>query len=244
MHIEILHVILLGFVKYLWHDVISWLSTEQKSLLVTCLNSIDVSGLGFSPLAGQTLVQFAGSLTGHDFCAISQVAPFVLYDLVPSEGFETWLALSALVPLIWQPMIIQLPQHLVCWQFWLANDLTTNNIHFQHSLEQVINYFPSCTARWTPQWFNKPKFHIIHHLLAHIHQFGPAILFATENFKSFNAVVCDHSVHSNCKAPSCDIRWGMACCNHILHLLSSLWWLFYAMTIHQQHIVNIIMIQW
>jgi hypothetical protein len=121
--VEILHVVLLGFVKYLWRDVISRLSTDQKALLVTRLNSVNVSGLGFSPLAGQTLVQFAGSLTGRDFRAISQVAPFVLYDLVPVECYETWLALSALVPLIWQPIITQLELHLVCSFFLLVFDV-------------------------------------------------------------------------------------------------------------------------
>lgn len=111
--------------------MISQLSTDQKALLVTHLNSINVSGLGFSPLAGQTLVQFAGSLTGHDFHAISQVAPFVLYDLVPVECYKTWLALSALVPLIWQPVITQLELHLVCSFFLLVfNVLFTESIIF------------------------------------------------------------------------------------------------------------------
>jgi len=84
----------------------------------------------------------------------------------------------------------------------------------------VIDYFLSCTAQWTPQWFNKPKFHLLHHLLAHVHWFGPAILFATKGFESFNAVVHDHSVHSNHLTPSHDIGQGMAWCNHICHLLS------------------------
>ncbi|RDB18364.1 hypothetical protein Hypma_000365 [Hypsizygus marmoreus] len=199
--VEILHVILLGFIKYLWRDVISRLKPEQKALLITRLNSFNTAGLGFSPLAGQTLVQYAGSLTGRDFRVISQAAPFVLYDLVPIECFETWLALSAMVPLIWQPAINNLEDHL-------------------HQLEQAIEYFLSCTARWTPRWFNKPKFHLLLHLLAHIRRFGPAILFATEGFESFNAVVRDHSVHSNRLAPSRDIGRGMARCNRIRHLLS------------------------
>ena len=39
-------------------------------------------------------------------------------------------------------------------------------------------------AQWTPRWFNKPKYHILLHLVDHIRQYGPAILFATENFES------------------------------------------------------------
>lgn len=74
--------------------------------------------------------------------------------------------------------------------------------------------------RWTPRWFNKPKFHIIRHLPDHIRRFGPAILFATENFESFNAVIRTHSIHSNRQAPSRDIARGMAQFNRVRHILS------------------------
>ncbi|XP_006464096.1 hypothetical protein AGABI2DRAFT_120883 [Agaricus bisporus var. bisporus H97] len=79
--VEILHVFLLGFIKYLWRDAVTRINDKEKKLLVVRLNSTDVSGLGISPLAGQRLVQYAGSLTGADFCVISQVAPFVLHGL-------------------------------------------------------------------------------------------------------------------------------------------------------------------
>ncbi|KAJ3765415.1 hypothetical protein FB446DRAFT_795072 [Lentinula raphanica] len=155
--VEILHVVLLGFVKYYWRDAISRLSDEQKKVLTHCLSSMDVSGLGFSPLKGETLVQFAGSLTGSNFRAIAQVAPFVLYDLVPKPCFEAWLALSALVPLVWQPVIIDIEEYLPV-------------------LQAAIDRFLNSAAEWTPRWFNKPKFHIIKHLPMHIRRFGPAML--------------------------------------------------------------------
>ncbi|KAF5384421.1 hypothetical protein D9615_003216 [Tricholomella constricta] len=199
--VEILHVILLGFVKYLWRDAISRLSSEQKEILISRLNSLDVSGLGFSRLSGQTLVQYSGSLTGRDFRAISQIAPFVLYDLVPEECFQTWVALSAAIPLIWQPVIERLSVHLA-------------------AMHDAIEHFLDCTARWTPRWFNKPKFHIIRHLMPHVQRFGPAILFATEGFEAFNAVVRNHSVHSNRLAPSRDIGRSMARHNRVRHVLS------------------------
>ncbi|KAJ3764942.1 hypothetical protein FB446DRAFT_655941, partial [Lentinula raphanica] len=194
--VEILHVVLLGFVKYYWRDAISRLSDEQNRVLTHRLSSADVSGLGFSPLKGETLVQFAGSLTGSNFRAIAQVAPFVLYDLVPKPCFEAWLALSALIPLVWQPVITDIEEYLV---------------RYIHSA--AIDRFLSCAVEWTPRWFNKPKFHIIKHLPMHIHRFGPAMLYATEGFESFNAVICDHSVHSNHQAPSRDIARRFAHCN-------------------------------
>ncbi|KIK11230.1 hypothetical protein PISMIDRAFT_19713 [Pisolithus microcarpus 441] len=147
--VEVLHVILLGFVKYFWRDAISRLNDAQKAELQVRLVSFNISGLDIPPLAGKTLVQYAGSLTGHDFRAISQAAPFVLYDLVPRECFEAFLALSSLVPLVWQPCIVNIDEHLVV-------------------LQAAIDHFLNCTARWTPRWFNKPKFHILRHLPDHI----------------------------------------------------------------------------
>ncbi|KAL6306470.1 hypothetical protein BKA93DRAFT_840752 [Sparassis latifolia] len=171
--VEILHVILLGFVKYMWRDVVQNQlknKDDKKNLLATCLSSLDVSGLGISALAGNTLVQYCGSLTGRDFCAIAQAAPFVIYDLVPADCLETWVALSKLIPLIWQPEIENLDVHL-------------------NVLEHEMRHFMLCAARWTIRWFNKPKFHIFLHLIEHIRWFEPAILFATEAFESFNAII-------------------------------------------------------
>ncbi|KAI6137814.1 hypothetical protein BKA82DRAFT_4486738 [Pisolithus tinctorius] len=200
--VEVLHVILLGFVKYFWRDAISRMNDDQKAELQVRLASFDTSGLGIPPLAAQTFVQYAGSLTGRDFRAICQAAPFVLYDLVPRECYEAFLALSSLVPLVWQPCIDNIDRHLA-------------------DLRAAIDHFLNCTARWTPRWFNKPKFHILRHLPDHIQRFGPAILFATEGFESYNAIIRDHSIHSNRQAPSRDIARGMARCNRVRHLLSS-----------------------
>lgn len=85
----------------------------KRELLETRLSSFDVSGLNISPLSGRTLVQYAGSLVGRDFRAIAQVAPFILYDLVPKECYDTWVALSNLIPLVWQPEIDDIDAHLV-----------------------------------------------------------------------------------------------------------------------------------
>ncbi|KAJ3859935.1 hypothetical protein EV359DRAFT_20226, partial [Lentinula novae-zelandiae] len=69
-------------------------------------------------------------------------------------------------------------------------------------------------------WFNKPKFHVLLHLPDHIHRFGPAMIFATEGFESFNAIIRARSVHSNRHAPSKDIAHAMARSNCIRHLLN------------------------
>jgi hypothetical protein len=115
--VEILHTILLRFVKYFWPDVVhNQLGTNppKKELLKMRLNSLDVSGLQIGQqLSGRTLVQYAGSLTGRDFRMIAQVAPYVLYDLVPEVCFNAWVSLSNLVPLLWQPAIEDIDEYIV-----------------------------------------------------------------------------------------------------------------------------------
>ncbi|RDX41238.1 hypothetical protein OH76DRAFT_1364920, partial [Lentinus brumalis] len=201
--VEILHVILLGFVKYFWRDAMSRLKDPDKEKLIIRLDCFDVAGLGFPPLAGATLVNYSGSLVGRDFRALAQVAPFVLHDFpsIPKESIEVWTALSYIIPLVWQPEIDDIDAY------------TTR-------LKQAIDTFLDVTCKLTPRWFNKPKFHILLHLPDHIRRFGPAMLFATEGFESFNAVIRSNSIHSNHRAPSRDIALAMAHHNRIRHLLS------------------------
>ena len=72
-----------------------------------------MTGLGCPKLSGPTLVNNAGSLTGRDFRVIAQAAPFVLYGIVSSECYGAWVALSNLIPLIWQPQIPDIDKYIV-----------------------------------------------------------------------------------------------------------------------------------
>ncbi|KAI0633449.1 hypothetical protein C8Q77DRAFT_1217845 [Trametes polyzona] len=111
--VEILHVVLLGVVKYWWRDVCARQDHRGKRLLETRLSSVAVDGLGISPLRGHTLVHYAGSLIGHDFRIILQVAPAVLYGLIPGPAYQAWLALCRLAPMVFQPEIGDLPAYKV-----------------------------------------------------------------------------------------------------------------------------------
>ena len=111
--VEILHVVLLGFVKYLWRDAIARLQEKQKLILITRISSFGCEGTGIGPISGKTLVQYNGSLTGRDFRVVSQIAPFVLYGLLPQYCYNAWLALSALVPLLFQPYIEDIDKYVV-----------------------------------------------------------------------------------------------------------------------------------
>jgi hypothetical protein len=94
------------------------------------------------------------------------------------------------------------------------------NADSQARLETAIAEFLYRVICWTPRWFNKPKFHFILHLPAHIQRFGPAVLFATETFESYNAIIRGKSVHSNHLAPSRDIALAFAHYSRARHLLS------------------------
>ncbi|KZV82798.1 hypothetical protein EXIGLDRAFT_596859, partial [Exidia glandulosa HHB12029] len=166
--VEVLHVILLGIVKYFWRDAVkNQCNTPAKRKdLIARLDAFDTSALGISRLRGETLVTYAGSLVGRDFRAIAQAGPFVLRGLVTDECYDAWVALSLLVPLVWQPVIDNMDDYILTLE--------------QPRLTRSINNLLAATARWTPRWFNKPKFHLLVHLPDHIRRFGPAIIFATE----------------------------------------------------------------
>lgn len=194
----------------------------KKELLKTRLNSLDISGLQIGQqLSGRTLVQYAGSLTGRDFRVIAQIAPYVLYDLVPKACFDAWVSLSNLVPLIWQPEIEDIDVYIVSpADAWCPSCPTDTDLDTQAHLETAIAAFLYHVICWTPRWFNKPKFHFILHLPAHIRRFGPAVLFTTETFESYNAIIRGKSVHSNRLAPSRDIALAFAHYSRVRHLLS------------------------
>jgi hypothetical protein len=89
----------------------------------------------------------------------------------------------------------------------------------QAHLTDAIDDFLASTALWTTEWFNKSKFHMILHLPDHVRRFGPAILFATEGFESYNAVIRLRSVHSSRSAPSKDIAESFSHLHAVRHLV-------------------------
>ncbi|KAJ7435525.1 hypothetical protein B0H11DRAFT_1639797, partial [Mycena galericulata] len=103
--VEILHVVLLGVVKYWGRDAVSRQTSKGKDELRTRLSSIDTAGLNCSPLRGNMYVQYAGSLVGRDFRVILQVEPVVLHGLIHAAHYQGWLALCKLGPPIFQPAI-------------------------------------------------------------------------------------------------------------------------------------------
>ncbi|KAL1714991.1 hypothetical protein EV715DRAFT_208510 [Schizophyllum commune] len=199
--VEILHVVLLGFVKYFWRDAVSRQSDRGKEILIARINSFDTNGLNVARGRGATLVYYAGSLTGRDFRLVVQMAPSILPGLVPDVVYDAWLSLCRLCPLLYQHEISDVSAYVV-------------------RLEAAIDMFLATTALWNTAWFNKPKFHILLHAPAHIRRLGPAPLMSTEGYESFNHVIRCRSVHSPRHAPSHDIAQSFSWMHAVRHLLS------------------------
>ena len=109
--------VLLGFVKYFWRDAVACQNKEGKDILKAQINSLCTTGLSSTKPQGTTLVQYAGSLTGHDFHLVLQLAPAVLYGLIPERAYDAWVALCQLAPLVFQPVIDDFSSYMVSIKF-------------------------------------------------------------------------------------------------------------------------------
>ncbi|KAH9809240.1 hypothetical protein DFH28DRAFT_934282 [Melampsora americana] len=175
--VEILHVVLLGVVKYLFRDAMANLPDSALPSVMAQWKSFDTSGLNILPIQPKTMTQFYQSLVGKDFCTILQTVPFVLFPHFSPDRRRLWTALSHLGSYVFQPQITDMNSYL-------------------HNLKKLVNIFLGHLTRWTAQWTNKPKFHMLIHLVESIERFGPLLLCATKKFESFNGITRYASIHS------------------------------------------------
>ncbi|KAJ7765113.1 hypothetical protein B0H14DRAFT_3510260 [Mycena olivaceomarginata] len=98
--VELLHTILLGVVKYIWHilNTSQWSDTDQ-CLLAIRLQSTDISGLTVPPIRAGYMIQYKNNLIGKHFKTLMQALAFHIHHISTPEQFVLLRALTDLQPL-------------------------------------------------------------------------------------------------------------------------------------------------
>lgn len=113
--IDLLHTILLGLDKYVWHKTSSgWNEKKGRlfSLRMGLASSLD--GLSGSCEDAEYLISYKNNLIGRQFKFIQQLAIFHLHrDMCNNLVFDLWKATGELGALLWYPVINDMEQYLV-----------------------------------------------------------------------------------------------------------------------------------
>jgi hypothetical protein len=184
--VEILHVFQLGIIRYLLRDFMSGLNDGNKRKLEAHWRAFNTDSLNIPPIQALFMVNHYKSFIGKHMKIVIQAAPFVFFPFMTQEQKELWSALGLLCTYVYQTKIDDMEQYIA-------------------DLKHHIDVFLYHVLRMTAQWVNKPKFHMLTHLPDAIRRFGPACLFASEKFESFNGILCNASIHSNRQSPGRDI---------------------------------------
>ncbi|KAJ7480287.1 hypothetical protein B0H11DRAFT_2421034 [Mycena galericulata] len=196
--VEILHTILLGIVRYIWHISHTPWTDEQKRTCALCLQSTTTYGLSIHAIRANYIMQYAGSLIGCQFKTIVQTNIFHVHGLVTDHQFMAWRAAE----------IRNLAEfmHLLPPYFAVANGL---------DIFAVID--PSKIV-------TKIKYHLLIHLDDDTVEFGPLLGVITKIFECFNGVFRFCSILSNHLARSRDIAIQLGDQEGLKHRLTGGWW--------------------
>ncbi|KAF7293432.1 FAD-binding-3 domain-containing protein [Mycena indigotica] len=206
--VELLHTVLLGVMKYIWHfmNTKQW-SDSDRCLLAIRLQSTDTSSLTIPPIRAAYIVQYRNSLIGKHFKTLMQTLAFCSHDICTAEQRRLIKTAGDLGARLWIPEIDDMDAYL--------EDLRT----------AIANLLDAFDAVDPLRILIKIKLHLLAHIPDDIRRFGPAIRFATEVFESCNAIFRACSVRSNRLSPSRDIAAKFASIERVRHILCGGYWL-------------------
>ncbi|KAJ7208195.1 hypothetical protein GGX14DRAFT_365577 [Mycena pura] len=206
--VEILHTVLLGVMKYIWHfmNTKQW-SDADRCLLAIRLQSMDLSGLTVPPIRAAYMMQYRNALIGKHFKTLMQTLTLHVHNIGTPEQFVLIKSAGDLGTRLWIPEIDDMDLYLKDLEIAIAN---------------LLDAFDAVDPL---RILVKIKLHLLAHLPDDIRRFGPAIRFSTEIFESCNAIFRSCSVRSNRLAPSRDIARKFASMERVKHLLSGGFWL-------------------
>ncbi|EJD38038.1 hypothetical protein AURDEDRAFT_72549, partial [Auricularia subglabra TFB-10046 SS5] len=203
--IEILHTILLGIVKYIWHHLTTSWTAAQKAEFVTRLQSTDMNGLSSPPMRAAYMMQYSNGLIGKHFKALAQTMAFHVHGLVSDDEFALVKAIGAL-----------------CTHLW--NETVDEKEYLGNLKILVANVLDGFSAIDPLRILAKAKLHLLAHFEDDVPLFGPPLLAATEVFECFNAVFHMCSVLSNHQAPSRDIALSLTNMDRMKYILCGGMW--------------------
>ncbi|KAF8497317.1 hypothetical protein JB92DRAFT_3084667 [Gautieria morchelliformis] len=185
--VEILHTVLLGSVKYIWHSLHTSINDIQREQFITQLQYTDIHGLSVSPIRASYMSQHRNGLVGKHFKTLMQTLVFHVHGIVPNAMFKLINTMGRLGAVLWYHSIPHMKESLGDLRILIVN---------------VLDAFDLVDPA---RILEKGKLHILTHLVEDVEHFGPAIRYATEVFECFNHVFRMCSVLSNHQSPGHDI---------------------------------------
>jgi hypothetical protein len=129
--VKVLHVFLLGAVKYLFQDFMSGLNDIQKDKILVLWYCFNTYSLNIPSIRPTSMVQFYSSLIGKDFWIILQAAPFIFFQSMSPSKIKLWSSLCHLGSLIFQTHIENMAEYI--------SDLTKLiNIFLNHLIKDSV----------------------------------------------------------------------------------------------------------
>ncbi|KNZ53050.1 hypothetical protein VP01_335g9 [Puccinia sorghi] len=184
--VEILHVFLLGAVKYLLKDFMKN-SKHNHAKIEVHLADFDTDSLNIPQIQANVL----------------QVSPFVLFYFMTEKERELWFELCYLGSLLFQTNIHDLEDYLrELVSYFKQIFMTWKIICGSSKCTLIYSYFMSSKCQPNGQTSQSSTF-----LFTCCLQFAALVesLFATEKFEIYNSILHTSSIHSNWIAPSRDI---------------------------------------